>query len=101
MSMFSFPQLIIPLTALLTPKFDVKLRGAYDLQLAEVAVRQMRGVPATWVLPLEKALGTWLTHTSAMEQDMTHGHYISRTYHQSGKMEVWVDESLNWDYPWL
>jgi hypothetical protein len=66
----------------------VKLRGAYDLQLAEVAVRQMRGVPATWVLPLEKSLGNWLTHSTAMEQDMTHGHYISRTYHQSGKMEA-------------
>ncbi|GAX81508.1 hypothetical protein CEUSTIGMA_g8936.t1 [Chlamydomonas eustigma] len=78
----------------LLQQFDVRLRSMYDLQLAEVAVRQMRGVPAKWVLPLEKSLSNWLPRSSALEQDMLHGHYISKHYHQGNRMEVWQERPL-------
>jgi hypothetical protein len=51
-------------------------------------MRQLQGVPAKWVLPLAKGLGTMLPHSPALEQDMLHGHYVSKTYHQSNKTEA-------------
>jgi hypothetical protein len=54
-----------------------------DLQLAEVAVRQMRGVPAKWVLPLEKSLvGSGVPRTIIMDQDIAFGAWVSKHYHQ-------------------
>ena len=50
---------------------------------------QLRGVPAKWVLPLEKSLSNWLApRTAALEQDMLFGHYVSKHYHQGNRMEV-------------
>jgi hypothetical protein len=41
-------------SAQLSREYGVRLRGAYDLQLAEVATRQLANVVAQWVLPLDK-----------------------------------------------
>lgn len=41
----------------LAREYGVKLRGAYDLQLAEAAVRQLQDIPTAFVLPLNKVGG--------------------------------------------
>jgi hypothetical protein len=64
-------------------------------QLAEVAVRQMSGMPAKWVFPLEKSLCNSLPKSTAMEQDIVHGHHVSKHYHQGNRMEVWQERPLS------
>jgi hypothetical protein len=39
-------------------EYGVRLRGVYDLQLAEVAHRQLQLVPTSFVLPMAKVRGT-------------------------------------------
>ena len=79
----------------LSRQFNVRLKGAYDLQLAEVAARQMKSSGASWLMGLDKALGTCLTATAAMNEDLIWGGHVSKTYHQSGKMEVWKERPLS------
>ena len=79
----------------LSRQFNVRLRGCYDLQLAEVAVRQMKGPGASWLMGLDKALGACLPATPSMNEDLMWGGQVSKTYHQSGKMQVWKERPLS------
>ncbi len=45
--------------AQLLHEHGVRLRGVYDLQLAEVAVRQLQLIPTGFVLPLDKVRAAW------------------------------------------
>lgn len=79
----------------LSRQFNVRLRGCYDLQLAEVAVRQMKSPGAGWLMGLDKALGSCLPATAAMNEDLLWGSQVSKTYHQSGKMQIWKERPLS------
>jgi hypothetical protein len=59
-----------------------------SVKLAEVAARQLSGVAAKWVLPLDKSLGSSLPRSVEMEQDMLHGQYVSKYYHKGNRMQV-------------
>ncbi len=54
----------------------------------------MSGVAARWVLPLEKCLSNRLPRSQRLEEDLVHGHYVSKHYHQGNRTEVWQQRPL-------
>ncbi|GFH09524.1 3'-5' exonuclease domain-containing protein [Haematococcus lacustris] len=81
-------------SAQLQQEYRVRLRGCYDLQLAEVALRQLQSIPAAFVMPLDKVLGLHLPRTPALDEDLLHSMAVAKTYHQGNRTEVWAERPL-------
>lgn len=80
--------------AQLSTEYDVRMRGALDLQLAEVAVRQLQQIPTMFVLPLDRALENYVLRTPAFEADMVMSKQVSAMYHHTNHTEVCLELSF-------
>ncbi|MEW5301756.1 MAG: hypothetical protein WDW36_004594 [Sanguina aurantia] len=78
----------------LSSEFRVKVFAAYDLQLAEVALRQSVGEKAEHVMGLDKCLARYCTRTHAMTEDLMASHYVSKKYHVTNLTQVWAQRPL-------
>lgn len=67
---------------------SAQLVAAYDLQLAEVALRQSVGEKAEHVMGLDKCLARYCTRTNAMTEDLMASHYVSKRYHVTNLTQV-------------
>jgi len=78
----------------LSKEYGVRLRGVYDLQLAEVAHRQLQLIPTAYLLPLTKTLEKYVKRLPTFEKDMLNSQDVARTYHYSNKTEIWEQRPL-------
>lgn len=51
-------------------------------------MRQLRGISAKWLLPLDKSLATCLPRNATLDLDIKHGMHVAKHYHKGGRTQV-------------